>query len=50
MSMRVITIIPNDFLFLSFFKNDIFLKVFAEFVTIMLLFYFEQQGMWDLRA
>ena len=49
MSMRVIAIIPNDFLFLSFLKNDCF-KVFAEFVTIMLLFYFEQQGMWDLRA
>ena len=47
--MRVIAIIPNDFLFLSFLKNDCF-KVFAEFVTIMLLFYFEQQGMWDLRA
>ena len=25
-------------------------KVFVEFVTILLLFYFEQQGMWDLRA
>ena len=37
------------YFFFKFFLTWIFFKVFAEFVTILLLFYaFWPQGMWDL--